>query len=138
MDSQKSPSNSQFVIAPSILSADFARLGEEVAALEAAGADFDELKRVEFYSSHEGLLMDYERPMTRIDSRTGTPYNTSAHFVWIGERTRQLDGAHMHCASTITNPIGMKVGPTASPEDVVEAARIPRPIRSAAVTAWMH
>ena len=55
--------------------------------MEAAGADFDELKRVEFYTGHEGLLMDYERPMTRIDSRTGTPYNTSAHFLWIGERT---------------------------------------------------
>src|SRR6478752_7402448 len=54
----------------------------------ACGADFDAMTRVEFYSSHEALLMDYERPMTRIDSRTGTPYNTSAHFVWIGERTR--------------------------------------------------
>jgi 3-deoxy-7-phosphoheptulonate synthase len=52
--------------------------------MEAAGADFDELKRVDFFASHEGLLMDYERPMTRIDSRTGTPYNTSAHFLWVG------------------------------------------------------
>ncbi len=83
---------------------------------EAAGADFDELKRVEFYTGHEGLLMDYERPMTRIDSRTGTPYNTSAHFLWIGERTRELDGAHVDYFSKIRNPIGVKLGPTTSPE----------------------
>ena len=69
--------------------------------MAAAGADFDSLKRVEFYASHEGLLMDYERPMTRIDSRTGNPYNTSAHFVWIGERTRDLKGAHIDFFSRI-------------------------------------
>jgi 3-deoxy-7-phosphoheptulonate synthase len=79
--------------------------------MEAAGADFDELKRVEFYTSHEGLLMDYERPMTRIDSRNGTPVNTSAHFLWIGERTRDLDGAHIDYFSRIRNPIGVKLGP---------------------------
>ena len=84
--------------------------------MEAAGADFDELKRVEFYSSHEGLLMDYERPMTRIDSRTGTPYNTSAHFLWIGERTRDLDGAHVDYFSRVRNPIGIKLGPSTTPE----------------------
>jgi 3-deoxy-7-phosphoheptulonate synthase len=86
--------------------------------MEAAGADFDELKRVEFYSSHEGLLMDYERPMTRIDSRNGTPVNTSAHFLWIGERTRQLDGAHVDYFSRIRNPIGVKLGPTTTPDDM--------------------
>ena len=84
--------------------------------MEAAGADFDELKRVEFYTGHEGLLMDYERPMTRIDSRTNTPYNTSAHFLWIGERTRDLDGAHVDYFSKIRNPIGVKLGPTTTPE----------------------
>lgn len=87
--------------------------------MEAAGADFDELKRVEFYSSHEGLLMDYERPMTRIDSRTGTPYNTSAHFIWIGERTRDLDGAHVDFLSRVRNPLGVKLGPTTSPDDML-------------------
>lgn len=86
--------------------------------MEAAGADFDELTRVEFYSSHEALLMDYERPMTRIDSRTGTPYNTSAHFVWIGERTRDLDGAHVDFLSRVRNPIGVKLGPTTSADDM--------------------
>ena len=99
--------------------------------MEAAGADFDELKRVEFYSSHEGLLMDYERPMTRIDSRTGTPYNTSAHFLWIGERTRELDGAHVDFFKRIRNPIGVKLGPSTTPEtmerliDVLDPEREP-------------
>jgi 3-deoxy-7-phosphoheptulonate synthase len=88
--------------------------------MEAAGADFDELKRVEFYSSHEGLLMDYERPMTRIDSRNGTPVNTSAHFIWIGERTRALDGAHVDYFSRIRNPIGVKLGPSTTPEVMEE------------------
>ncbi|THG33475.1 class II 3-deoxy-7-phosphoheptulonate synthase [Naasia lichenicola] len=84
--------------------------------MEAAGADFDELKRVEFYTAHEGLLMDYERPMTRIDSRNGTPVDTSAHFLWIGERTRDLDGAHVDFFSRIRNPIGVKLGPSTTPE----------------------
>lgn len=86
--------------------------------MAAAGADFDELKRVEFYSSHEGLLMDYERPLTRIDSRTGYPYNTSAHFVWVGERTRDLDGAHIDYFSRIHNPIGIKLGPKTTADHV--------------------
>jgi 3-deoxy-7-phosphoheptulonate synthase len=80
--------------------------------MEAAGADFDELKRVEFFASHEGLLMDYERPLTRVDSRTGTPYVTSAHFLWIGERTRDLDGAHVDFFSRVRNPLGVKLGPS--------------------------
>jgi 3-deoxy-7-phosphoheptulonate synthase len=88
--------------------------------LEAAGADFDELKRVEFVTGHEGLLMDYERPLTRSDSRPGTPYNTSAHFIWIGERTRGLDDAHVDYFSRIRNPIGVKLGPTTSPETALE------------------
>ena len=95
--------------------------------MHACGADPDEFQRVEFYAAHEALSMDYERALTRIDSRTGNPYDVSGHFLWIGERTRQLDGAHVHFASTISNPIGMKVGPTASPEDIVEAARILNP-----------
>lgn len=80
--------------------------------MSAIGADFSELKRTEFFVSHEALLLDYERPMTRIDSRTGLPYNTSAHFVWIGERTRDLDGAHVDFLSRVRNPIGVKLGPS--------------------------
>ena len=99
--------------------------------MAAAGADFDSLKRVEFYASHEGLLMDYERPMTRIDSRTGNPYNTSAHFVWVGERTRELNGAHIDFFSRISNPIGVKLGPSTTPDmvrqliDILDPKRIP-------------
>lgn len=93
-----------------------AEIDRAIKFMEAAGADFDELKRVEFFTGHEGLLMDYERPMTRIDSRTETPYNTSAHFLWIGERTRELDGAHVDYFSRIHNPIGVKLGPTTTPE----------------------
>ena len=93
-----------------------AEIDRAIKFMEAAGADFDELKRVEFFTGHEGLLMDYERPMTRIDSRTGTPYNTSAHFLWIGERTRDLDDAHVDYFSHIRNPIGVKLGPTTSPD----------------------
>lgn len=87
--------------------------------MTACGADFEALKRTEFFVSHEALLMDYERPMTRIDSRTGTPYNTSAHFVWIGERTREIDGAHVDFLSRVRNPIGVKLGPTTSADDVL-------------------
>ncbi len=86
----------------------------------ACGADFEALKRTEFYTSHEALLMDYERPMTRIDSRTGTPYNTSAHFVWIGERTRALDGAHVDFLSRVRNPLGVKLGPTTTPQAMLQ------------------
>ena len=88
--------------------------------MAACGADFNELRSTEFYVSHEGLLFDYERPLTRIDSRTGLPYDTSGHFIWIGERTRQLDHAHIDFMSKIRNPIGVKLGPNTSPDDVRE------------------
>ena len=85
--------------------------------MAACGADFDALRMVEFFASHEALLLDYERPLTRIDSRTGTPYDCSAHFLWIGERTRQLDGAHVDFLSRVRNPIGVKLGPTTTADD---------------------
>jgi len=88
--------------------------------MAACGADFDALRTTEFYVSHEALLFDYERPMTRIDSRTGTPYDTSGHFIWIGERTRQLDGAHVDFMSRVRNPIGVKLGPSTSTSDVLD------------------
>jgi 3-deoxy-7-phosphoheptulonate synthase len=87
--------------------------------MAACGADFEELRTTEFFVSHEALLFDYERPMTRIDSRTGAPYDLSGHFVWIGERTRQLDGAHVDYLSRVRNPIGVKLGPTTSTSDVL-------------------
>ena len=86
----------------------------------ACGGDFDALRTVDFYASHEALLLDYERPLTRIDSRTGAPYNVSAHFVWIGERTRQIDGAHIELLSKVRNPIGVKLGPTTTAAQALE------------------
>jgi 3-deoxy-7-phosphoheptulonate synthase len=86
--------------------------------MEACGVDSAELRSTEFFVSHEGLLFDYERPMTRIDSRTGTPYVTSGHFIWVGERTRQLDGAHIDFFSRVRNPLGVKLGPTSTVDDV--------------------
>jgi 3-deoxy-7-phosphoheptulonate synthase len=77
------------------------------------------LKAVDFYSSHGALLLDYERALTRIDSRTGLPYDVSAHFVWVGERTRTLDGAHLDFVSRVQNPIGVKLGPSTSPDDAL-------------------
>ena len=65
-------------------------------------------------------MLDYERALTRIDSRTGLPYDVSGHFLWIGERTRQPGSAHVHLAATIRNPVGIKVGPTASPDEIVD------------------
>jgi 3-deoxy-7-phosphoheptulonate synthase len=87
--------------------------------MAACGADFDALRTVEFFASHEALLLDYERPLTRIDSRTGFPYDVSSHFVWVGERTRDIDGAHVDFVSRIRNPIGVKVGPSADPDDLL-------------------
>jgi 3-deoxy-7-phosphoheptulonate synthase len=63
--------------------------------MSACGADFDAMRQVEFFAAHEALLLDYERPLTRVDSRTGKLYDTSGHFIWVGERTRDLDGAHI-------------------------------------------
>src|SRR5246500_2158281 len=92
----------------------YERLAGEIdralAFMHAAGADPEESHRVELYSSHEALLLDYEQAMTRIDSRSGLPYDVSAHFLWIGERTRQLDGAHVEFMRHIRNPIGVKLG----------------------------
>ncbi len=87
--------------------------------MHACGADPEEFRRVEFFAGHEALLLDYERAMTRIDSRTDTPYDVSGHFLWIGERTRDPLGAHVHFASVINNPIGVKVGPTATADDLL-------------------
>jgi 3-deoxy-7-phosphoheptulonate synthase len=90
--------------------------------MKAISADPEQLHTVELYASHEALLLDYEQAMTRVDSRTGLPYDVSGHFVWIGERTRRLDGAHIEFAARIRNPIGVKVGPTTTPDDVLALA----------------
>ncbi|HET8594962.1 MAG TPA: 3-deoxy-7-phosphoheptulonate synthase class II [Intrasporangium sp.] len=87
--------------------------------MAACGADFEAMRTVEFFAAHEALVLDYERPLTRIDSRSGRLYDTSGHFVWIGERTRQLDGAHIDFVSRISNPVGVKLGPKADIDEVL-------------------
>lgn len=96
-----------------------AEIDRALSFMEACGADPEEFRRVDFYASHEALLLDYEKPLTRIDSRTGNPYDVSGHFVWIGERTRDINGAHVDFCATIQNPIGVKVGPTTTEADLL-------------------
>ncbi|MGH2819007.1 MAG: 3-deoxy-7-phosphoheptulonate synthase, partial [Actinomycetota bacterium] len=77
------------------------------------------LHEVDFYTSHEALLLDFEEALTRRDSLTGDFYDCSAHWLWVGERTRQLDGAHLEFLSGIHNPVACKLGPAATPSDVL-------------------
>lgn len=93
-----------------------------VAFMVACGVEAESLSTVDFYSSHEALLLDYEHALTRIDSRSRQPYGCSGHFLWIGERTRQLDGAHVELLSQVRNPLGVKLGPSTSPEDALRLA----------------
>ena len=99
-----------------------AEIDRALTFMKAIGADPDEFHRVDFHSSHEALVLEYEHALTRIDSRTGTPYDVSGHFLWIGDRTRQLDGAHVELLRHIRNPIGVKLGPTATPDDALALA----------------
>ncbi|MCC5855024.1 MAG: 3-deoxy-7-phosphoheptulonate synthase class II [Idiomarina sp.] len=77
------------------------------------------IHETELFTSHEALLLPYEEALTRTDSLTGMPYNCSAHMVWMGERTRQLDHAHMEFFRGINNPVGVKIGPNTQPDDVI-------------------
>ena len=81
--------------------------------------DHPALHEVDFYTSHEALLLGYEQALTRKDSTTGDWYDCSAHMLWIGERTRQLGGAHVEFLRGVQNPLGCKVGPTATPEETI-------------------
>lgn len=87
--------------------------------MEAAGADFDGLRVVDLFSSHEALLLEYEAAMTRVDSRGGEFYNTSGHFLWIGERTRNPEGAHVELLRKVRNPVGAKISDAATREDLL-------------------
>ena len=90
-----------------------------MAAIGVTPETHPEMHRVEFFTSHEGLLLGFEEAMTRVDSTSGEWYDTSAHLLWIGERTRQLDGAHVEYFRGIKNPIGVKVGPTLEPDELL-------------------
>ena len=86
-----------------------------------------ELRQTELYTSHEALLLGYEEALTRIDSTSGDAYATSGHMIWIGDRTRQLDHAHVEYARGVKNPIGLKCGPTLKPDELLKLIDILNP-----------
>ncbi|MFG2298727.1 class II 3-deoxy-7-phosphoheptulonate synthase [Streptomyces sp. NPDC048603] len=98
----------------------YARLVDQIdqalSFMRACGSDEAAMRAVEFFVSHEGLLLEYERSLTRIDEATGRPYAASGHMLWIGERTRDIDGPHIDFFSRIANPIAVKLGPTTTPD----------------------
>ena len=93
-------------------------IGRALDFMKSAGIEHDAIKTVDFYSSHEALILPYEFALTRIDSRSDLPYAVSAHFLWIGERTRQIDGAHVDFAAKVKNPVGVKLGPSTTTKDI--------------------
>ncbi len=98
------------------------RITETLGFMRAIGLDAEahpELRATDFYTSHEALLLGYEQAMTRLDSTSGDYYATSGHMLWIGDRTRQLGGAHVEYCRGIRNPIGLKCGPTLQPDDLI-------------------
>jgi 3-deoxy-7-phosphoheptulonate synthase len=111
----------------------YERLAEEIdraiAFMNACGADPGEFRAVEFYSSHEALLLDYERALIRprAGALGGQAYGSSAHLLWIGERTRDLGGAHVEFAQQIRNPVAVKIGPAVSPADVLALVKALNP-----------
>lgn len=99
------------------------RLQEALDFMGACGMTSDNTKAIReasFFTSHEALLLNYEEAMTRVDSLNGRWYDTSAHMLWIGERTRQLDGAHISYLQGVENPVGCKVGPTMEPDELIK------------------
>ncbi|MDB5572401.1 MAG: 3-deoxy-7-phosphoheptulonate synthase class [Hyphomicrobiales bacterium] len=98
------------------------RITETLAFMRAIGLDAEthpELRQTDVYTSHEALLLGYEQSLTRIDSTSGDPYATSGHMLWIGDRTRQLDHAHVEYCRGVKNPIGLKCGPSLKADDLL-------------------
>jgi len=98
------------------------RISETLGFMQAIGLDLEdhpELRTTDFYTSHEALLLGFEQAMTRIDSTSGDWYSTSGHFLWIGDRTRQLDHAHVEFCRGIRNPLGIKCGPSSKPDELM-------------------
>ena len=115
----------------------YERLADEIeralrfmAAIGVDPAESQSLHHVDVWTSHEGLVLDYEEGLTRRDSLTGDWYDCSAHMLWIGERTRQPDGAHVEFFAGVHNPLGVKLGPTATPDDVLELCERLNPERA--------
>ena len=110
------------------------RIDETLAFMTACGMTSDttrDLRETDFYISHEALLLPYEQALTRIDSTTDEWYGCSAHFLWIGDRTRQAEGAHIEFLRGVRNPLGMKVGPTQEPDDLLRILDILNPTNEA-------
>ena len=106
------------------------KISESITFMEACGIDGStvrSIREVDFYTSHEALLLGFESAMTRVDSTTGGWYDTSAHMVWIGDRTRQPDGAHIEFCRGIENPIGVKCGPSLAPDELLRLIDILNP-----------
>jgi len=106
------------------------RISEALGFMRACGLDLEshpELKTTDFYTSHEGLLLPYEQALTRVDSTSGDWYCTSGHLLWIGDRTRQPDGAHVEFCRGIKNPLGLKCGPSLKPEELIRLIDILNP-----------
>ena len=106
------------------------KIADALAFMDACGINSDfnrRLKTVNFWTSHEVLLLPFEESMTRVDSITGVYHDTSAHFVWIGDRTRQLNGGHVEFCRGVENPIGIKCGPTSKPDEIVKICNVINP-----------
>lgn len=97
------------------------RIRDAMAFMQAAGVNSDtahQLSKVDFYTSHEALLLEYEEALARVDTTSGLPVAGSGHMIWIGDRTRQPDGAHVEFARGVQNPIGLKTGPSTTADDL--------------------
>jgi len=106
------------------------RLAETLAFMAACGITAEstpQIRETGFYTSHEALLLNYEQAMTRVDSTSGDWYDTSAHMLWIGDRTRQLDGAHVEFLKGIANPVGVKAGPSMTTDDLIRLTDVLNP-----------
>lgn len=106
------------------------KISQALAFMEACGintSNTPSLREVNVYTSHEALLLPYEEALTRVDSLSGEIYDCSAHMLWIGERTRALDEAHVHFLSGVKNPLGVKIGPSASADDIIALANVLNP-----------
>ena len=110
------------------------RIDETLAFMAACGMsslNTPQIRETDFYTSHEALLLPYEQALTRVDSTSGDWYACSAHFLWIGDRTRQLDGAHVEFLRGVENPVGIKVGPTTEAADLLRLAAVLNPSNEA-------
>jgi 3-deoxy-7-phosphoheptulonate synthase len=106
------------------------KISEALTFMEACGVTSKEvrsIREVDFYTSHEALLLGFEEAMTRVDSTSGRWYDTSAHMIWIGDRTRQTDGAHVEFCRGVENPIGIKCGPSLQPDELMRLLEILNP-----------